>query len=255
MTSAPLKVLVITEDDPLYVARFFEVFFDEIPKNRIELLGITILRSFHEPIWKTARRIFRFYGPIDFLRLLMRWLRIKLSGRNIELLARNSGIPIFPAMSVNDPEYLERIQALSLDLIVSVAAPEIFRGPLLATARFGCLNIHSGRLPAYRGMMPTFWQMKNGERCVTVTIHQMVEKIDAGGVVTTCEFALQNNDSLDRVITGTKQAGARLMIETLCKIQDQPPESQPLDMTQARYYRFPDPDDVRAFRARGHRML
>ena len=255
MTSAPLKVIVITEDDPVYVARFFEVFFEEIPKERIELLGITISRAFHEPIWKTARRIYRFYGPIDFPKLLLRWLRVKVSGRNIESLARNAGIPIIPAMSVNDPEYLERVRALSPDVIVSVAAPEIFRAPLLAAARFGCLNIHSGRLPAYRGMMPTFWQMKNGERCVTITIHQMSEKLDAGGVVATCEFPLQNVDSLHRVITGTKQAGARLMIETLCKIKDQPPVSQPLDMTQARYYRFPEPDDVRAFRARGHRML
>ena len=255
MTSKPLKILVITEDDPLYVARFFEVFFAEIPKDRIELLGITISKAFHEPLWKTARRIFRFYGPIDFPRLLVRWLRVKASGRNIELLARNAGIPIISAMSVNDSEYLERIGALSPDIIVSVAAPEIFRGPLLAIARLGCLNIHSGRLPAYRGMMPTFWQMKNGERFVTVTIHQMVEKLDAGGVVTTCEFELEEMDSLHRVITGTKQAGAHLMIETLCKIQDQPPTSQPLDMTQARYYRFPQPDDVRAFRALGHRML
>ena len=103
--------------------------------------------------------------------------------------------------------------------------------------------------------MPTFWQMKNGEKCVTVTIHEMAEKLDAGGVVATHEFPLSAKDSLDRVIKGTKQAGARLMLETLYAIQDSKPTAIPIDMTQSSYYKFPQPIDVRAFRARGHRML
>jgi methionyl-tRNA formyltransferase len=251
----PLKIIIITEDDPLYVARFFDVFFKELNKDKIAVLGITISKAFHEPLWKTARRVFRFYGFIDFPRLLFRWIKIKMSGRNIGLLASENGISIVSATSVNEPAYLEKIRLLAPDVIVSVAAPEIFRGPLLASARLTCLNIHSGRLPAYRGMMPTFWQMKNGEKCVTVTIHEMAEKLDAGGVVATHEFPLSAKDSLDRVIKGTKQAGARLMLETLYAIQDSKPTSIPLDMTQSSYYKFPQPIDVRAFRARGHRML
>ncbi len=251
----PLRVLVITEDDPLYVIRFFEVFFAELPKDRIELVGVTISKAFHEPILKTARRIRRFYGTVDFLRLLPRYIGAKLFGASIGTLARRYGFPIVDARSVNGQDYLAKVKALKPDVIVSVAAPEIFRKPLLSLPRYGCINIHSGRLPKYRGMMPTFWQLKNGEPNVTVTIHEMVEKLDAGGIVRTLEFPLQQQDSLHRVITGTKREGARLMIDVLTSIDGAALPSTPLDMRESHYFKFPQPDDVAAFRARGHRML
>lgn len=255
MSRAPLRVLVITEDDPLYVVRFFEVFFSELPRDQVELVGVTISKAFHEPITKTARRIHRFYGTVDFLRLLPRYLGAKFFGASIGKLAARHGFALIPAGSVNSEEYLARVRALAPDVIVSVAAPEIFRKPLLSIPRFGCINIHSGRLPKYRGMMPTFWQLKNGERNVTVTIHEMVEKLDAGDIVDTLEFPLLERDSLHRVITGTKREGARLMIKVLRSIEGAPPRTTPLDMSEASYFKFPQPADVAAFRARGHRML
>jgi len=33
------------------------------------------------------------------------------------------------------------------------------------------------------------------------------------------------------------------------------PPAVPLDMTQAGYFRFPDPESVKAFRTLGHRLL
>jgi methionyl-tRNA formyltransferase len=250
-----LRTLVITEDDPLYVVRFFEVFFAEVPKERIEIVGVTVSRAFHEPITKTAKRIWRFYGTVDFLRLLPRYIAAKLFGTSIGKLAAKYGFREIPAASVNGEDYLKIVRELNPDVIVSVAAPEIFKKPLLSIPRYGCINIHSGRLPKYRGMMPTFWQLKNGEPHVTVTIHEMVEKLDAGGIIATLEFPLEKSDSLHRVITGTKQAGARLMLTVLSSIDGAAPKATPLDMSDASYFKFPQPDDVKAFRARGHRMI
>lgn len=254
----PLRAFVITEDDPLYVIRFFDVFLAEVPRDRIELAGITVSRAFHEPIWKTARRILRFYGPVDFVRLLGKWVGAKLSGRRIGTLAASHGVRVFLAGSVNSQEFHDLLRSLDVDVVVSVAAPEVFKAPLLSIPRFGCINIHSGRLPRYRGMMPTFWQMRAGERAATVTIHEMAEKLDAGGIIATLDFPLAEHDSLDRVIVGTKEAGARLMIETLLRFDPAActrPPSTPIDIATGSYNRFPDPASVREFRARGHRML
>ena len=256
--SRPLRVFVITEDDPLYVIRFFDVFLAEYPRDRIEIAGITVSKAFHEPLWRTARRVLRFYGPLDFARLLGKWMLAKLSGRRIGALARRMGIPVIEADSVNSRAFQERLSALEVDLVVSVAAPEVFKAPLLSIPRFGCINIHSGRLPQYRGMMPTFWQMRAGEKAATVTIHEMAEKLDAGGIIASLDFPLMAKDSLDRVIVGTKEAGARLMIETLLRFDpatDARPPATPIDIATGSYNRFPDPTAVREFRARGHRML
>lgn len=250
-----LRVLFVTEDDPLYVIRFFEVFFREYPAEAIEVCGITIDRPFHEPAWKTLRRMIGLYGLLGVVRVSARFLRARLSGRSIARLASRRSIPMFPTRSVNAPEYLERVRRLSPDVIVSVAAPEIFRKEILRMPRHGCINIHSGRLPVYRGMLPTFWQMLRGEPAITVTVHEMAEALDAGSILGTVTIPIEPRDSLDRVITSTKQAGARLLIEVLGKIARGETSGVPVDMQGASYFSFPKREHVREFRKRGHRLL
>ena len=250
-----LRVFFVTEEDPLYVIRFFDIFFAEYPREEIDISGITIDRPFHEPIWETMRRVRVLYGFWGFFRQGLRFAGTRLRGRSIESIAASAGVPIVTTRSVNQPEFIEQVRTIAPDVIVSVAAPEIFKPELLGIPRLGCINIHSGRLPTYRGMMPTFWQMLRGEPAITISVHRMAEKLDAGDVLATRLFAIKRSDSLDRVIKGTKCEGARLLIGVLRDLRADRAQSTPLDMKQASYFSFPKPEDVREFRKRGHRML
>src|SRR5437868_5325208 len=104
--TSKLRVLFVTEDDPLYVIRFFEVFFTEYPREEIEVCGITIDRAFHEPIWKTLRRMLLFYGYWGVFRQGLRFLMARLRGRSIGALALSAGTPMVVAQSVNHPDYI-----------------------------------------------------------------------------------------------------------------------------------------------------
>jgi methionyl-tRNA formyltransferase len=250
-----LRVYFVTEDDPLYVVRFFETFFEEYPRGEFVIVGLTIQQAFNEALLATARRVFSLYGFVDFARLLGRVLNRKLRRRSIASLARRRGLDVTPTRSVNDQAFVRYVRSLQPDVVVSVAAPEIFRRELLQSARIGSVNVHSGRLPVYRGMMPTFWQMRNGEPCVTVTVHEMAEKLDAGAVLGTVECAIDSHDSLDRLMTETKEAGARLLIRVLRSLAKGTAKPMPLDMEAAAYYSFPKRADALEFRRRGHRML
>ena len=250
-----LRVLLVTEDDPLYVIEFFKVFFAEYPQDTIDIIGITIVDAFHEPIWKTAGRMLNFYGLVDFIRLGFRFVLAKLLGRSIATVATKHGIELIEANSVNAASYIETASNLEPDVIVSVAAPEIFKNQILNVPRIKCINIHSGRLPVYRGMMPNFWQLLHGESHATITIHEMVEKLDAGGIIATHEFPLHEQDSLDRVIVGTKQEGARLMMKVLGDYASNNIKVTPIDMQDASYFSFPTNKDVRKLRKCGHTML
>jgi methionyl-tRNA formyltransferase len=250
-----LRVFFVTEEDPLYVIRFFDIFFSEYPRDEFEISGITIDRPFHEPIWETMRRVRVLYGFWGFFRQGLRFASARLRSRSIESLAASAGVPSLTTPSVNQPEFIEQVRAIAPDLIVSVAAPEIFKPALLGIPRLGCINMHSGRLPTYRGMMPTFWQMLRGEPAVTITVHRMAEKLDAGDVLATRAFPIKRSDSLDRIIKGTKCEGARLLIRVLRDLRAGRAQSKPLDMKQASYFSFPKAEDVREFRKRGHRML
>ena len=253
--SEKLRVFFVTQDDPFYVARFFEVFFAEYPREELELVGMTIGRAFRESKLAVAKRMLRFYGLRDFVRVAARLVGARIRRRSIATLAAREQVRILETASVNDPAYVGRVRGLQPDLVVSVAAPEIFSEELLAAGRLGCVNIHSGRLPRYRGMLPTFWQMLAGERRITVTVHEMVARLDAGRILGTVEYELRDEDTLDHVMSETKREGARLMIDVLRRIRRGEARPEPLDMGDASYFSFPSRKDVAEFRGRGLRLL
>jgi methionyl-tRNA formyltransferase len=254
-SSNKLRIHFVTEDDPLYVISFFEVFFAEYPREEFEIVGVTVDRAFRESRRALVGRMVRFYGPIDFARLVLRFAGAKARRRSIAAVARREHVALVATNSVNDSDYIRRLRELQPDLIISVAAPEIFKDEIIAVPRLGCLNIHSGRLPKYRGMMPTFWQMLAGEPHATVTVHELVRELDAGDVLGTVEYPVRESDSLDRVIIETKREGARLMIDVLRQIRAGQARPEPLDMADASYFSFPSQEEVGEFRRRGHRLL
>jgi methionyl-tRNA formyltransferase len=250
-----LRIHFVTEDDPLYVIEFFDTFLSAYPRDRFPIVGITIQKPFNESMPATAKRVFSLYGPIDFLRLLLRVAARKIRKRSIAALARREEIPLTPTGSLNESSFIGRIRESSPDVIVSVAAPEIFKKELLELPRLGCINVHSGRLPTYRGMLPTFWQMRAGEHHATVTVHEMAAKIDAGRVLGTAQCEIHEHDSLDRVMKETKREAARLTIRVLGELAAGTSAPRPLDLANASYFSFPKRDDAKAFRRLGHRLL
>lgn len=250
-----LRVLFVTEDDPLYVIHFFEVFLEEYPRDELEVVGITVSRAFNESKLSTARRLVRVYGVVDFVRLASRYAATKLRRRSIAALAANEGIPLIGTGSVNDAAYIQKVRELRPDVIVSIAAPELFKDDLLRSARLACLNLHSGRLPRYRGMMPSFWQMLHCEPHVTVTVHEMAPRFDAGAVVGSRELPIRSADRLARVMAEGKREGARLMIRVLHACRSGSVTAHAVDLGEASYFSFPAPADVRDFRKLGHSLL
>lgn len=251
---ASLRVLFVTADDPLHVVCFFEELIPAVPDS-VSIVGVTVLPAFQERLLKTVRRVLRLYGPVDFARLCLRFAGARMRGRSISRLTKKAGIPLIGARSVNSEDYLRRVAELAPDVIVSVAAPEIFSPPLLSMPRLGCLNVHSGRLPAYRGMMPVFWQLLKGETAAVVTVHEMVEAIDAGRVLDTVEVPLNRQDRLSRAMVAAKRAGAVLLVEVLDRIRRGCVTFRNDGLDDDFYRSFPEPEHVRTLRAHGHRML
>ncbi|UTW66042.1 hypothetical protein KFE94_15500 [bacterium SCSIO 12643] len=75
-------------------------------------------------------------------------------------------------------------------LTFSYKLPEV----ILNSAAGGFYNIHFGALPQYRGPEPLFWQMKNQEEAVDITIHQMDADWDTGAIVMVDKVPINNTD-------------------------------------------------------------
>ena len=256
----PVTVVAVTQDDPFFTGRFFESFLTAASGGRVRLLEIVLLRNFNESRLALLKRFQRLYGTADLTRLLARYGIARLSdlagrARSVEALAARSGIPVRPLASINDDAYLRTLGERNVDVLLSVSAPEIFRaGALRATPH--AINIHNGKLPFYRGMMPTFWALLHDEPEVTITVHTMVEKLDAGMVLAEYGVPITPADSQFDLSARAKQVAGREVAQLLARLDTaQWPTATPVDMSQKRYFKFPTPADVAQLRAKGKRML
>ena len=86
-------------------------------------------------------------------------------------------------ISVNSHESISLINALKPDLILSILAGEIFKNDFIKIPPLGILNAHTGQLPKYKGLMPTFWALKNKEPVIGISTFLVNEVIDGGKVL------------------------------------------------------------------------
>jgi methionyl-tRNA formyltransferase len=262
----PFNVLFITQEDPFYVRIFFEEFLRNYPRPE-EIKAVVIAPTMGKrSLIKLVRQMYKFYGAVDFVRMGSRFLyyktmnflgQFKLLRRyySIRQVCEHYRVPVIAAKNINDEAFVKSLQQFDLDLIVSVAAPQIFKERLLGLPRKGCINIHNAKLPKYRGMLPNFWQMYHGEKVVGTTIHRLNSKLDDGEILLQRETPILRGESLEALIVRTKRFGASLMIEAIQAISEDLLQPLPNDSKQATYFSFPTRRDVSEFKKRGYKLL
>ena len=50
-----------------------------------------------------------------------------------------------------------------VEFIVSISGTQMYRKKLREQTKYGIVNCHGALLPKYRGLMPSFWTLANGE--------------------------------------------------------------------------------------------
>jgi methionyl-tRNA formyltransferase len=102
---------------------------------------------------------------------------------SVAALAARHDIPVITPEDPNDPAVVAELAALEPDFIFSFYYRLMLKAPLLALPGQGAWNMHGSLLPKYRGRVPVNWAIIRGERETGATLHRMLEKPDAGGIV------------------------------------------------------------------------
>lgn len=102
--------------------------------------------------------------------------------RSLAELAAAQGIPVETA-DINDPPQAERMAGLEPDYLFSSYYRAMVKPQVLKLFPMGGWNLHGSLLPKYRGRAPLNWVLVEGEIETGVTLHEMVEKPDAGDIV------------------------------------------------------------------------
>ena len=168
--------------------------------------------------------------------------------------ARRRGIGIWETDDINGPRFLEDLERLRPDVIVSVAASQVLKKEILSLPARGCINVHGALLPRYRGMLPSFWVLFHDEKETGVTVHYMNERLDDGDIIAQEKVAVAARDTQHTVILKTKRAGAELLLRVLKEMERGEVNVRPNDAARATYFSFPTRDEAREFRRRGKRF-
>ena len=133
----------------------------------------------------------------------------------VKVEALKNGIPVFQPEKIRQEEELAKILSLQPDLIVTAAFGQILPKKLLDAPKLGCINVHASLLPELRGGAPIHYAIMQGKKKTGVTIMYMVEKLDAGDMLTSVEVPITENDNVGTLHEKLSAAGSNLLSETL----------------------------------------
>ncbi|CAI8778054.1 Formyl_trans_N domain-containing protein [Pseudomonas chlororaphis] len=172
-------------------------------------------------------------------------------------LQQRFGVPVRVLPSLRDPAGLQMLQDAGADLFISIRFGQILKNEALAIAPRGVLNLHSGLLPQYRGVLATFRALLNGDPEIGCTLHWIDSPgIDMGRIIDTARVAVEKERSLLWHILSLYQPGARLIMNAIRRLErDDPMTGTSQDPSAGAYYSFPDEDELMRFTTLGWRLF
>jgi methionyl-tRNA formyltransferase len=202
--------------------------------------------------------LLRFFEQTLFTRLLFPALgraRLPAARLGFDALSEALSVPFAPLSLINSPQGLAQLAAGEPDLVLSIRFGSILREAAIAVPRLGVLNLHSGLLPDYRGVMATFRAMLDGARDIGTTLHFIRDAgIDTGDIVATTTRKLDYRASyLANVLSLYPQGCATVLDAVATLAAGQPLATQPQGAGGC-YHSFPDARELERFYARGHRL-
>ncbi|MEQ9423181.1 MAG: formyltransferase family protein [Cyclobacteriaceae bacterium] len=253
-----MRIAVLTQDDPFYLGQNLNYLFRKL-SSEIEVCGCVVFdpSPFGKrlSLFEKVAQTIKIFGLPFFIHYALKAILNKLNPINsVSYVLRKNGVhKLVLSKNVNHPESIEQIKKLKPELLVSIAGNQIFKKALINLAIKGCINLHTSLLPKYRGLMPSFWVLKNHETETGVSVFFVDEGIDSGAIIVQKRVPITTKNQ-QKLIVRTKRIGMEALYEAIEKIHngnvnliDNPDD----EMT---YYSFPTKNDVKQFLAAGNKF-
>jgi methionyl-tRNA formyltransferase len=160
-------------------------------------------------------------------------------------LAGLHGIPCVALDDANDAATAGRIAQARPDFLFSFYYRHMLKPSVLALAARGAYNMHGSLLPKFRGRVPVNWAVIKGERQTGATLHQMVEKPDAGLIADQQAVPILPDDTAHIVFNKVTVAAEMILDRTLPGLIDGTAPLRQPDLSQGSYYGGRRPEDGR----------
>ncbi len=263
---------VFIQDDPFYLPKVLDKYLREFADSTA---GINIQPNTQgkRTVVQTAMDLLKMYGPWYFQWKLRHYIWNKIKARvvngwlgstrrcyTVESVARKYGVPVHRTPDVNSEEFRKLLADLGVSFIVSISGTQMYRKPLREQMKHGIVNCHGALLPKYRGLMPSFWTLANGEKHGGVSVHFVDAKLDNGPIVVQKKYRIHARDTLEDIMARGKDLAAECIIECVRIVEDAAargvePPTTPNPESELTHFSMPTKADVDRFKAGGHRFF
>ena len=253
-----MRIVIFTQNETMFLVPALDQFLRRLNAN-CEILGAVVFdaspfgkrQSYARKALLTAET----FGLELVFRYGLSTVWNKIFRRDVKQIFAKHGVSMISIRdSINSEESLSVLRSLDADLFISITGNQIFKKPLLDIPRLGTLNLHTALLPKYRGLMPSFWVLKNREKQTGVSVFFVDEGIDSGPILVQKKINIENISQWE-LIRMTKFLGMEAIIEGIELIQSGDYDLIPNNEKESTYYSFPTRKDVIEFKKGGNRFF
>jgi len=133
----------------------------------------------------------------------------------MKLAALQQGVPVFQPASLRAPEVLRQLSATRPDVILVAAYGNYIPNAVIGLAPLGALNLHPSLLPRWRGACPVPAAILAGDRATGVTVHFVVDEMDAGAILSQAAMPIREHDRTGDLMARLAVLGAGLYLATV----------------------------------------
>jgi len=260
-----MNIVFVTLNDYIYLPAFFHRLLRRIrPDDHITCVLVPPLYK-NENLFSASLKFVNSFGLMEFLftgfeigwKSIISRVSPRLPGSPVSVPAafRERRYAVYLEKGdINSPDSLERLRKWKTDLIISISCTQLFGPEFCTLPSKGCLNLHGALLPQYRGIMPSFWMMKNGETKGGVTLHFANNHIDRGDILIQEVIPMNPHESLRDYIFRSKMKGVEVVLRGIEMVRSGDYQRLPMPESGGSYWGWPTREAVREFLASGKRL-
>lgn len=269
---APLVKYVFIQNEPFYLPKVLDKYLREFADSTAGI-NIQSVAQGKRTVLQTAMELLKMYGPWYFQWKFRNYIWRKLQAKvvndllgstrrcySVKAVARKYAVPVTEAMDVNSDEFLAHLREKGVQFIVSISGTQLYKKRLREQTSHGIVNCHGALLPKYRGLMPSFWTLANGEPEGGTSVHYVDAKLDNGPIIVQRRYRIHAWDTLEDVMARSKDLAAEAIIECVRIVEEAAergatPATLPNPESESTHFSMPTKQDVQRFRAAGHRFF
>lgn len=157
--------------------------------------------------------------PLDIIFPIIENSSVKAKFLTFNQISKQYQIEILEFNDINK-DGLKYLKNWKPDLMISIRYGKIFQQEIINLPKYGIINLHSGILPNYRGIMSTFWALLHDEKEIGTTLHLIDDnQIDKGKIIDVNYIKADPDKSLIYQIFSLYQGGCQSIILAINKLK------------------------------------